>query len=163
VHERLLSDALKPQDAQQDILVHGKAAVMKIAIPIWEDKVSPVFDTAVRLLVIECKDKQEVSRLLYHIGEEDLSWKCHRIKELEPDVIICGAVSYLFLNMLRAADLPVIQQISGRIEEIIEAYLKDDSYNSRYLMPGCRKQGYGCTGRKRIVWQQKDNINKEDV
>jgi predicted Fe-Mo cluster-binding NifX family protein len=135
---------------------------MKIAIPIWEDKVSPVFDTAGKLLVVEVKDHKEIARIVYHIGEEDLSWKCHRIKGLEPDVVICGAISHLFLNMLKGVELPIIQYISGKIEEIIEAYLKDDIYNERYLLPGCKRQGYGCGGRKRILWQQKDQINSED-
>jgi len=133
---------------------------MKIVLPVWEDKISPVFDTAMRLLVVEFDNwKEEVSRHAYHIGEGELSWKCHRIKELDPDVIICGAISHLFLNMLKGTGLPVIQNIAGKTEDIIEAYLKDDIYNARYLMPGCKRQGYGCGGRKRIVWQQ-DNQTK---
>jgi predicted Fe-Mo cluster-binding NifX family protein len=145
------------------ITLKKKVAVMKIAIPIWEDKVSPVFDTALRLLLVEVKDNQVASRLAYHIGEEDLSWKCHRIKELDPDVIICGAVSHLFLNMLKGVGLAVIQHVAGMTEEIIDAYIRDDIYNTRFLMPGCKRQGYGCGGRKRIAWQEKDKLNQEDV
>ena len=38
---------------------------MKIAIPIWEgDKISPVLDTALRLLVVETENKSEVSRFV---------------------------------------------------------------------------------------------------
>lgn len=124
---------------------------MRIAIPIWEDKVSPVFDTASRLLVIEFDNRQEVSRLVYDMGEEDLSWKCHRIKSLAPDVIICGAISHLFLYMLNVVDLDLIQHISGRTEEVLEAYLKGDIYNSRFLMPGCKRQGFGYNGRDKII------------
>ena len=141
----------------------GKGILMRVAIPVWEDKVSPVFDTALKLLVIDCEDQREVSRLVYHIGEDDLLWKCHRIASLAPDVIICGAVSHLFLNILRAADLEVIEHVSGRAEEVIEAYLKGDVLNSRFLMPGCRRQRTRCPGGKRIGWQNKNHTKMEDM
>lgn len=133
---------------------------MRIAIPIWEDKVSPVFDTALRLLVIDFEKDREASRLAYHIGEQDLSWKCHRIESLNPDVIICGAISHFFLNILRATGIEVIEHISGRTEEVLEAYLKGDIFNSRFLMPGCKKRGYGCGGRKNFR-RQKNQFNRE--
>jgi predicted Fe-Mo cluster-binding NifX family protein len=136
---------------------------MKIAVPIWKDKVSPVFDTALSLLIIDYENQQEASRLVYHIGEEDLFWKCRRIKDLSPEVVICGAVSHLFLNMLKAAELDVIEHISGRVEDVLDAYLKGDILNSRFLMPGCKRHGYGCVGRNKIILKEKNQINEEDI
>jgi predicted Fe-Mo cluster-binding NifX family protein len=112
---------------------------MKIAIPIWEDKVSPVFDTALRLLVVEVEGKKEASRFIYYMGEQDLARRCQHIRTLELDLLICGAVSHSFLHMLLASGLEVIQQISGRAEEVLEAYLKGNIYNAKFLMPGCKR------------------------
>jgi predicted Fe-Mo cluster-binding NifX family protein len=121
---------------------------MKIAIPIWEDKISPVFDTALRLLVVEVKGKEEASRFIYYIGDEDLTRRCQHIRTLNVDILICGAVSYTFLQMLQSSGLEVIQQISGRIEEVLKAYLKGNIYNTRFLMPGCKR--YRCRHGKNI-------------
>jgi predicted Fe-Mo cluster-binding NifX family protein len=112
---------------------------MKIAIPIWEDKVSPVFDTALRLLVVEIKDKKEASRFMYYIGDEDLTRRCQHIRTLNVDILICGAVSYAFLQMLQSSGLEVIKHISGQVEEVLKAYLKGNIYNTRFLMPGCKR------------------------
>jgi predicted Fe-Mo cluster-binding NifX family protein len=112
---------------------------MKIAIPIWEDKVSPVFDTALRLLVVEVKGKKEASRFIYYIGDEDLTRRCQHIRTLNVDILICGAISYIFLKMLQSSGLEVIQQISGQVEEVLKAYLKGNIYNTRFLMPGCKR------------------------
>ena len=120
---------------------------MRIAIPIWEEKVSPVFDTALKLLVVEVKDKREESRVVYHIDENDLSQKCHRIRKLELDVLICGAVSHAFLRMLLAYGLDVIQEISGPAEDVLQAYLKGNIFQPRFLMPGCRR-GLNRCGRR---------------
>lgn len=121
---------------------------MKIAIPIWEDKVSPVFDTALRLLVVEVEGKKEASRFIYYIGEQDLARKCQHIRTLELDLLICGAVSHTFLHMLLASGLEVIQEISGRAEEVLDAYLKGNIFNARFLMPGCKR--YRCRHAKDI-------------
>ena len=43
---------------------------MKIAISVWEGKISPVFDTAARLLVLEIEGKHEVSRFETYFDEQ---------------------------------------------------------------------------------------------
>ena len=120
---------------------------MRIAIPIWEDKVSPVFDTALKLLVVEVRNQKEESRFVYHIDENDLSQKCHRIRKLDLDTLICGAVSHAFLEMLLASGLDVIQEISGLAEEVLKAYLEGDIFQPRFLMPGCKRGQHRC-GRR---------------
>lgn len=117
---------------------------MKIAIPVWEDKVSPVLDTALKLLVVEAKDRREMSRFVYHIDENDLSYKCHRIKKLDLDILICGAVSHGFLQMLLASGLDVIQEISGPVEDVLKAYLQGNIFQPRYSMPGCKRGRHRC-------------------
>ena len=122
---------------------------MRIAVPIWEDKISPVFDTALKLLVVEIKDMREKSRFVYHIDESDLSQKCHRIRKLNLDTLICGAVSQVFLQMLLASGLDVIQEISGPAEDVLKAYLNGNIFQTRFLMPGCKRGLHRC-GRKHV-------------
>ena len=117
---------------------------MRIAIPVWENKISPVFDTALNLLVVEVNNISEESRFIYHIDENDLSQKCHRIKKLELDTLICGAVSQAFLQMLLASGLDVIQEISGPAEDVLKAYLQGKLFQPRFLMPGCRRGQRRC-------------------
>jgi len=117
---------------------------MRIAIPVWEDKVSPVLDTALKLLVVETRDRREMSRFVYHIDENDLSYKCHRIKKLDLDILICGAVSHAFLQMLLASGLDVIQEISGPAEDVLRAYLRGNIFQPRFLMPGCNRGHHRC-------------------
>ncbi|MGD9159463.1 MAG: NifB/NifX family molybdenum-iron cluster-binding protein [Desulfobacteraceae bacterium] len=121
---------------------------MRIAIPVWEDKVSPVFDTALKLMVVEIKDQREESRFVYHIDENDLFQKCHRIRKLDLDILICGAVSHAFLQMLLASGLDVIQEISGLAEDVLKAYLQGNIFQPRFLMPGCKRGLHRCGQRR---------------
>jgi predicted Fe-Mo cluster-binding NifX family protein len=112
---------------------------MKVAIPIWEDKISPVFDTASRLLVVEVEDKKESSRFETFLDVQDLSRRCVRIQGLGVDTLICGAISQPFLRWLRARGINIISGISGHPEDVLEAYLEGTLSESRFLMPGFSK------------------------
>jgi predicted Fe-Mo cluster-binding NifX family protein len=120
---------------------------MRIAISVWEDKVSPVFDTALKLLVVNIDNDREESRFIYPIDETDITQKCHRIKKLELDTLICGALSQQFLQMLLSSGLDVIQEISGPAEDVLKAYLDGNIFQPRFLMPGCRRWQHRCCGK----------------
>ncbi len=120
---------------------------MRIAIPVWDDKVSPVFDTALKLLVVNIDNNREESRFFYPIDEEDITRKCQRIKRLELDTLICGAVSQVFLQILLSSGLDVIQEISGPAEDVLKAYLDGTIFQPRFLMPGCRRWQHRCCAK----------------
>ena len=111
---------------------------MKIAIPIWNDKISPVLDTALRLLIVELDGGREVSRVEIFLDEQDLSRKCLRIQRLGIDVLICGAISRTFSRTLMGSGVNIIPGISGPAEDVLQASLDGTLSQSRFLMPGCR-------------------------
>ena len=111
--------------------------LMRIAVPIWNDKVSPVFDTASRLLIIETKDLNELARFKTYFYEKDLSRRCFRIQELKVNILICGAISRSFSMILMSAGIKIISGISGKVEDVLSAYLHDTLSNPKFLMPGC--------------------------
>ena len=110
---------------------------MRIVVPIWDDKVSPVLDTASRLLVVDAGDERQIARSEAYLDEQDISRRCFRIRKLGVDVLICGALSRPFSDLLAANGIHVIQGISGDIEEILAAYFNGTLDQSRFLMPGC--------------------------
>ena len=121
---------------------------MKIAIPVWEDKVSPVLDTASRLLIVEVEDQKESSRFETFLDVQDVNRRCVRIQGLGVNTLICGAISQPFLRWLTASGIDIIPGISGHPEDVLEAYLEGNLSDSRFLMPGF----------KRHRWGQEDNI-----
>lgn len=120
---------------------------MKVAIPVWNDRVSPVLDTAARLLVVRVENDQVTSRAVFGIDEKDLTGRCSRIRGLNIDTLICGAVSHPFLRMLLASGLDVIREISGKTDEVLDAYLHGDISHSKFLLPGSEKSRSGHAGK----------------
>lgn len=114
---------------------------MRIAIPIWEDKVSPVLDTAERLLIVEIQNKKESSRFEIYLHGQDISRRCFSIRELEVDILICGAISRSFSSMLMASGVNIIPGISGLAVNVLNAYIKGTLFDSKFLMPGYQGNG----------------------
>ena len=109
---------------------------MKIAIPIWEDRISPVLDAASRLLIVEVVGQKEASRFETYLEEQGLSHRCVRIRRLGIHTLICGAVSASFSRMLQASGIDLIPGISGHLEAVLDAYLHGNLYHSKFSMPG---------------------------
>ena len=126
---------------------------MKVAIPIWENRVSPVLDTASRLLVIDVENRQETSRSETYLEGLDLFRRCFRIQNLGVDILICGAISRPYYRELAATGIHVISGISGNPEDVLKAYLKGTLSHSRFTMPGCRGNSF----RRRMMRLPSEN------
>ena len=109
---------------------------MRIAIPIWQEKVSPLLDTSSRLLIVVTRGEGELSRFETYLDEVDISRRCQRIQGLKIDVLICGALSRPFVMMLKAAGIDIISGITGRVEDVLQAFFHKKLSHSNYVMPG---------------------------
>lgn len=112
---------------------------MRVAISIWEDRISPVLDTASKLLIIDKDNQKESSRFETNLLEQDMSQRCSFIRGLDLDVLICGAVSRQLSGMLKRSGIKIISGISGPAEAVIEAYLQGALLHSGFFMPGSKR------------------------
>jgi len=109
----------------------------KIAIPTWNGRVSPVFDTASRLLVVEVEEEGECSRFETDITDNFLPSKTIRLTGLGIDTLICGAISRPLAYMITTAGIKLVPWISGQVEDILQAFLKGNLFDMQFIMPGC--------------------------
>ena len=116
---------------------------MRIAVPIWEDKVSPVLDTASRLLIVDIKDHKTDASFETYLEDQDFPQRCLRIQGMGVDVLICGAVSRPFLRMLMASGMEIIPGVSGKPDDVLAAYLAGTIHQQEFLMPGFKRERFG--------------------
>ena len=126
---------------------------MKVVVPIWNGRVSPVFDTAGVLLAVEFENGLEVSRYRIEMRNESISYRVKKLKDSEADVLLCGAISRPLFDMLTAAGIKVTPFLSGNVESLLTAFVEDKLADTRYLMPGCcgwrRQKRTGRRGKPR--------------
>ena len=130
--------------------------IMRLGIPIWADRISPVFDEACRLMLVEIDGSVIIERKIIDIRKNSLPVKAGYIKDHSVNLIFCGAVSEEYLIKLSNIGIEVIPWLTGSVEEIISAYLNGILFDSNeFVMPGCRM----CRRRRRRNRQGAINQN----
>ena len=114
---------------------------MRIAVAIWNNRISPVFDVAQNLLLISSVNGEETVRSSLSLAEMTPALKIEALKKNSVEVVLCGAISESFLRLLITSGLKVEPWVSGNIEEVIQAVLRNKLSDPRYHMPGCCRFG----------------------
>ena len=128
---------------------------MKIAIPIYNGSVSNVFDFASKLLLVEIGNGKETNRSEVALESQLLPQRTGQLKDLGIDVLICGAISRILAEMVKASGIEVLPYVTGSIDDILEAYLTDQLAKPEFIMPGCwsgARRGFG-RRRRGCQWQ----------
>lgn len=126
---------------------------MRLAIPVWCDRVSPVFDVAKQVLLVDLTDDDghETARHLHPLAETSLPRRAETLATLGVDALVCGAISRALEAALLAKGVRVIAHISGETERIIQAFIGNHLGDDAFRMPGCSQSGAVSTvpGRRR--------------
>lgn len=122
---------------------------MKIAIPQWQGRVSPVFDVSTCLLVADWDGEVLAPGQEYRLTSEGVPQRAAEVAALEVEVLICGAVSRPMEMALADAGIEVVPHICGPVVEVLRAYVGGTLDGETYRMPGCcgrRRRRGGCGG-----------------
>ena len=113
----------------------------QLAIPVFQERIAPVFDMARNLHIIEVysqdyrflklEDGSSISRALRVL------W----LKELGIDVLICGGISRWLARSVETHGITMIPWIAGDVDQVIQAYMNGDLVNPFFRMPGCKGPG----------------------
>jgi predicted Fe-Mo cluster-binding NifX family protein len=132
---------------------------MNIAIPIWNERISPVFDVAQRLVLLTIENEQIIMREEKELGVTPLE-KVRLLNNAEVSILICGAISEPLAMQIRQAGVEVICDICGPVSEVAEAYLTGRLVSGRFLMPGCcrRRRFRSCRRQVQERILREDNL-----
>jgi len=122
---------------------------MKVAIPVWNNRIAPVFDAADRWLSVSISgDRWLIDRevtFAHSIPEQ----KVQELLEQKVEYLICGAIPYRLERFLRNSGCEITSFIAGNPVDVIRALINDKIGDSHFSMPGCQQQRVGEHGRHR--------------
>lgn len=110
---------------------------MKVIVPYWQGRISPLFDAAGIVLLVEIENNREVRRMTYSLHSDDVLQRVRQTLGLGADILICGAISGPLERMLRATGLEVIPNICGSVDDVLNAYVRGTLFDTQFLLPGC--------------------------
>ena len=122
---------------------------MKVALATWNGRISPVFDVARQVLMLDVEEGRVVARHEETLPGIEPQAQAGRLAALAPHTLICGAISQPMADLLAAKNIRVIPFTAGAVEEVVAAWLAGALPNPALAMPGCRGRrgrfrGPGC-------------------
>lgn len=117
-----------------------------MAVAIWRGRVSPVFDVARQVLVVEVPWKRWGDWTVEEFGERSESSRVTRLSELNIEFLVCGAISSPLWEMLIDAEIDVQPHVSGSLSQVLQAVADGRIDDPIFRMPGCVP---GQQGRRR--------------
>jgi predicted Fe-Mo cluster-binding NifX family protein len=99
-------------------------------------KVSPVFDSCTRVLLVDIDKNREVDRKEFYLDTLSLNERLTILHKSGVDVVICSGISEVMEKMVLGKKIELISNITGEIESILKAYLTGELSQGKYHGPG---------------------------
>jgi predicted Fe-Mo cluster-binding NifX family protein len=112
------------------------AIMARIAIPIFKARVSPVFDTCTRILLIDFENNRQIAQKELDIDNFSLRERLQILEKNDVAVIICGGISDVFHAILSNLNILLISGICGNVDEVIKAHCDGRLDDPCFFMPG---------------------------
>ena len=125
---------------------------MKLALPQHDGRVSPVFDSAGSLLLVEVGASGERTETVHALTGLTPIMRIDLLSRLGATTLLCAGILRMTAQCAEDAGIEVLDGIVGSTAEVIEAYLSGTIEGPGFSMPGSRGQGRGgrgCGGQSR--------------
>ena len=109
---------------------------MKIAIPIWENRVSPLFDNAAHIMLAEGKGNIIEKQEILNVESLTLFQRIDLLQKLHVDVFVCGGITRPILENIRNKNIRTIPFVCGDVKELLHALLEGKDIKNLFSMPG---------------------------
>lgn len=111
--------------------------MFKVAFACLDERIAPVFDTALQVRVLETESGRIISEKNEMLPPDLPLQKTIRLNELGIQAIVCGAISRTLNAMIAANGIRVIPFVAGDLHAVIQAWLKGGLNGKTFAMPGC--------------------------
>jgi predicted Fe-Mo cluster-binding NifX family protein len=125
---------------------------MRVALTVWNGRVSPVFDVCTEALILDIDNGRVTASFRLALSNEEPAGRTHQLADSAVGTLICGAISNEARQQLESRGIHVIAFVAGDAEPVIAAFTAGQLPDDRFSMPGCRRrhrargagQGGGC-------------------
>jgi predicted Fe-Mo cluster-binding NifX family protein len=122
---------------------------MKLAIPVFRDRVSPRFDFSPEIWIVEVEKGEVIGKERIPTQNLSLLQRLEQVTANGVEKVICGGIDGFCVNQLGGRGIEVVQDVIGEAEVVLTDFLKGR------LRPGFRcerKRRRRCRG-KEAAWR----------
>ena len=108
----------------------------RIAIPVFKSRISPVFDSCSRVLLVDLEHNREINRAEITFKNLSVWERLSMLTRLGVTNVICAGISQSLYDQLTAAKISPISGIVGEVGEVLSAFRCDGLNDPSFFMPG---------------------------
>ena len=112
-----------------------------LAVPLHGDDVAPRFCSADRFLIAEVDGDQAHRIRRLTLSEVTWSQCLERLSAAGVRVLLCGGFNRSFLPLAESLGIRVISGLAGEAEQLIDAFLRDEIEQYRFLPRRGKRRG----------------------
>ncbi|MCF8024971.1 MAG: hypothetical protein K9K82_05740 [Desulfobacteraceae bacterium] len=109
---------------------------MKIALTVLNGRISPLFDSARTVLIVDVGQGGTIEKLIEYFEDDSAFSKARKLDSLGVNVLICGGISNIYATAVDACQIRLVPFTAGRDEEVLKAYLYGNINQKKFRMPG---------------------------
>lgn len=113
---------------------------MRVALTVWDGRISPVFDVATRLRLLDVEHGVLRADGQAELAAFEPAGRASELARLGVDRVVCGAISVPFGAALATWGIDVIPFVSGNADDAVKACVDGRLPNPDFAMPGCRQR-----------------------
>ena len=122
---------------------------MKIAIPLFEERISPHFDYAPALLLVLADRGEIMHSHELALEQNNAAERVAYLKTFGVDTLICGGISREMQGLITAQHITIIPWVTGEAQEALQLFLKGRLDPGTILSPGRKRRWRFCTTPRR--------------
>jgi predicted Fe-Mo cluster-binding NifX family protein len=97
---------------------------MRIAIPLFLNRVSPRCDFAEEVMIVTVEQGNVTDRKILSVGHLTLSQRLDQLKRYGVERIICGGLDDFSLSLMKSRGFEVMNNVVGEAEGVLESFMK---------------------------------------
>ncbi len=113
---------------------------MRVAIPLYQNRVAPRFGFASEFLLVELKSKQEVDRQTLRLEVENPERVAEHLAHEGVDLVLSGGMNMDYQREFRLRNIGVIWGVIGEAEDVLAAFLRGKLYAGMGPCPPAKKR-----------------------
>jgi predicted Fe-Mo cluster-binding NifX family protein len=117
---------------------------MRVAIPVFQSKISPRFDSTQEFVLLEIEKSKVIKREDLPTKGWPLSAKLKQMVDLSVDTLICGGIDLESMQQLNFSGIKVYSWITGEVEDVVACFLNRGLESGIIL---------GARGRRKGRWR----------
>jgi predicted Fe-Mo cluster-binding NifX family protein len=91
---------------------------MKVAIPLFKDRISPRFDVCPEIWIVELNNGKVVNEERWAIETFNLQRRLDQLTSKKVDKVICGGIDSFCVDHLRSMGIDVLHNVAGEAGEV---------------------------------------------